>query len=83
MDNLCAIIDVNRLGQSDPAPLQHDMEAYRVRMESFVFNAIVIDGHDIGEIVKAFNNVRPRHLRITRVAVFSHKICVYCVSRFN
>ena len=29
LDNLCAIIDVNRLGQSDPAPLQHDMEAYR------------------------------------------------------
>ena len=29
LDNLCAIIDVNRLGQSDPAPLQHDMEIYR------------------------------------------------------
>ena len=29
LDNLCAIIDVNRLGQSDPAPLQHDMDVYK------------------------------------------------------
>jgi transketolase N-terminal domain/subunit len=32
LDNLCAIIDVNRLGQSDPAPLQHDMNAYRFKI---------------------------------------------------
>ena len=29
LDNLCAIIDVNRLGQSDPAPLQHQMDVYK------------------------------------------------------
>merc|ERR1719150_1205462 len=54
LDNLCAIIDVNRLGQSDPAPLEHDMEQYRKRFESFGFHAIVVDGHDVGELVKAF-----------------------------
>ena len=54
MDNLCAIIDVNRLGQSDPAPLQHDMEQYKARMESFGFHAIVVDGHDVEELLKAF-----------------------------
>jgi transketolase len=47
LDNLCAIIDVNRLGQSDPAPLQHDMDAYKARVESFGFHAIVVDGHDV------------------------------------
>ena len=35
LDNLCAVIDVNRLGQSDPAPLQHDLETYRKRVEAF------------------------------------------------
>merc|ERR1712226_989663 len=55
LDNLCAIIDVNRLGQSDPAPLGHDMEQYRRRMESFNFHAIVVDGHDVAELVKAFD----------------------------
>ena len=55
LNNLCAIIDVNRLGQSDPAPLQHDMETYKKRMESFGFHAIVVDGHDILELCKAFD----------------------------
>jgi len=54
LNNLCAIIDVNRLGQSDPAPLQHDMETYKRRLESFGFHAIVVDGHDIIELCKAF-----------------------------
>src|SRR3989441_5026628 len=31
LDNLCAIVDINRLGQSDPTMLQHDMEGYRAR----------------------------------------------------
>ena len=35
LDNLVALVDVNRLGQSDPASLQHDMETYRKRWEAF------------------------------------------------
>lgn len=35
LDNLVAILDVNRLGQSEPAPLKHDMEIYRKRCEAF------------------------------------------------
>jgi len=55
LDNLCAIIDCNRLGQSEPAPLQHDMETYKKRLTSFGFNAIVVDGHDVEELCKAFH----------------------------
>lgn len=55
LDNLCAIIDVNRLGQSDPTMLQHDMEAYRSRWTGFGWHAIVIDGHDFEAILKAFD----------------------------
>ena len=54
LDNLCAIIDVNRLGQSDPTPLEHDMENYKARVESFGFHGIIVDGHDVNELVKAF-----------------------------
>lgn len=54
LGNLCAIIDVNRLGQSDPTCLGHDMQSYKRRLDSFGFNAIVLDGHDVGEIYKAF-----------------------------
>ena len=35
LDNLVAIMDVNRLGQSEAAPLKHDMEVYRKRCEAF------------------------------------------------
>ena len=31
VDNLCATIDVNRLGQSGPTMDQHNMESYRSR----------------------------------------------------
>mgnify|MGYP001324330411 FL=1 len=54
LDNLCAIVDINRRGQSDPTMLQHDMEAYRLRWTGFGWHAIVVDGHDIGALVAAF-----------------------------
>lgn len=56
LGNLCVILDVNRLGQSDPAPLEHDMTTYRERFASFGWNAISIDGHDIPSIIEAFEN---------------------------
>ena len=31
LDNLVAVIDVNRLGQSEAAPLQHQMDVYEAR----------------------------------------------------
>lgn len=52
LDNLCVIFDINRLGQSEPTSLQHNMEVYRKRLDAFGFNAIVVDGHDVEELVK-------------------------------
>ena len=54
LDNLVAIVDVNRLGQSDPTMFQHHMEIYQARFAAFGFNAIVIDGHDVDAVRKAF-----------------------------
>ena len=54
LDNLCAIVDVNRLGQSDPTMFQHHMEVYKARFDAFGWNALVIDGHSIDAIRKAF-----------------------------
>ncbi|MEO5956880.1 MAG: transketolase, partial [Nitrospiraceae bacterium] len=55
LDNLCAIVDVNRLGQSDPTMLQHNMEGYRARWSGFGWHAVVVDGHDIAALVAAFD----------------------------
>ncbi len=54
LDNLCAIVDINRLGQSDPTMLQHDLEAYRSRWSGFGWHAIVVDGHDHKALLAAF-----------------------------
>ncbi len=54
LGNLIATVDVNRLGQSAPTMLQHDMEAYRVRWEAFGWEALVVDGHDLGALISAY-----------------------------
>jgi len=56
VDNLCALVDVNRLGQSQPTMLQHDMETYRQRWHAFGWNALVVDGHDIPQLRQAYAN---------------------------
>jgi transketolase len=58
LDNMIAIFDINRLGQSDPTMFQHDIQAYRARAEAFGWKTIVIDGHSVDEIVAAFNTAR-------------------------
>lgn len=54
LDNLIAIIDVNRLGQTGETELGWDLEAYRERTEAFGWHAIEIDGHDLNQIDRAY-----------------------------
>ncbi|KAI4827411.1 hypothetical protein KUCAC02_030806 [Chaenocephalus aceratus] len=49
LDNLVAIMDINRLGQCDAAPLQHHVEKYQKRCEAF----------GVEELCKALS--QPRH----------------------
>lgn len=54
LDNLVAIVDVNRLGQRGETELGWNTEAYAARARAFGWNAIVIDGHNYDEINKAY-----------------------------
>ena len=54
LDNLTAIIDVNRLGQRGETMVGWDLDIYAARAEAFGWNTIEIDGHDIGAIDEAF-----------------------------
>ena len=58
LDNLCAIVDVNALGQSHATELGHDMETHRVRWAAFGWHVIVIDGHDMAQILDAYKGAR-------------------------
>src|SRR4030095_10054600 len=53
LDSLCAIVDVNGLGQSRPTELQHDMITHRERWHAFGWNTCMLDGHDLIEIISA------------------------------
>ena len=55
LDNLVNIIDVNRLGQSEPTMYQHDVDVYRKRVEAFGWHVQVIDGHDVNAVISALN----------------------------
>jgi transketolase len=57
LDNLTAIVDVNRLGQRGPTALGWDLDRYAKRVEGFGCRAILVDGHDLGEIDKALAHV--------------------------
>jgi len=73
LDNLVAIVDVNRLGQSDPTSLQHDMETYRKRWDSFGWNAIVLDGNNIEDLLKAFFDANQTKDRPTCILAKTYK----------
>ncbi|XP_051167471.1 transketolase-like protein 2 isoform X2 [Leptopilina boulardi] len=73
LDNLCVIFDINRLGQSEATSIQHDMEVYRKRLESFGFNTLVVDGHDVDELTKAFHEAQSTKERPTAVLAKTFK----------
>lgn len=54
LNNLVAIIDVNRLGQRGPTMLEWNTGAYAARAKAFGWNAVEIDGHSIEECEAAF-----------------------------
>jgi transketolase len=52
LNNLIAIVDINRLGQSEPTALGHDLNTYKRRFEAFGWRTEEIDGHDLEEITE-------------------------------
>jgi transketolase len=54
LDNLTAIIDVNRLGQTGETMHGWDLDAYAGRARAFGWHAIEIDGHDVAAIDAAY-----------------------------
>jgi transketolase len=54
LDNLTAIIDVNRLGQRGETMHGWDLDSYADRARAFGWHAIEIDGHDLAAIDRAY-----------------------------
>ncbi|MBO0732854.1 MAG: transketolase, partial [Methylocapsa sp.] len=60
LKNLIAIVDVNGLGQSGPAPYHHDTGLFARRFSAFGWRTFEIDGHDMAAVVEALREAAKR-----------------------
>jgi transketolase len=60
--NLCAVVDVNGLGQSDRTMHDHDLAAYARKFRAFGWDAVVVDGHKTGKILEALAGIGKKGL---------------------
>ena len=58
VSNLCAILDMNRLGQSDPTLFQWDSAGYAAKAAAFGWEVHECDGHDVAALQAALAAVR-------------------------
>ena len=58
LDNLCAIVDVNGLGQSRATQFGHDLDAIGPRWAAFGWHTVEIDGHDMQAVLDALDEAR-------------------------
>jgi transketolase len=54
LDNLTAIIDVNRLGQRGETMVGWNVEVHAERARAFGWHAVIVDGHDVEAVAAAF-----------------------------
>ncbi|MEP7159133.1 MAG: transketolase [Chloroflexota bacterium] len=54
LDNLVAILDVNRLGQTGPTRYEWNLDVYSERLRAFGWHTIEIDGHDVAAVDAAY-----------------------------
>jgi transketolase len=68
LDNIVAIIDVNRLGQRGETMHGWDLDSYANRARAFGWHAIEIDGHNVEEIDQAYKEAEASDLPAVVVA---------------
>jgi transketolase len=73
LDNVVAIIDVNRLGQTRETMLGWDVDGYARRIEAFGWNTIEIDGHDVDAIEAAYAEAESTKGRPTAIIARTKK----------
>ena len=73
LDNLIAIVDVNRLGQTGETMHGWDLETYAGRARAFGWEAITIDGHDVEAVDAAYGQAQLIHGRPTAIIARTKK----------
>lgn len=73
LDNLCAIVDVNGLGQSGGTLHDGDAGAWARKLEAFGLSAQVVNGHDIDAVRAAFARARETRGRPSAIVARTEK----------
>ncbi len=73
LDNLIAIVDVNRLGQTGETMHGWDLDSYLRRAQAAGWHGIAIDGHDVAEIDRAYTDAVATELRPTMIVARTEK----------
>lgn len=58
LDNLVALLDCNRLGQSTETIHGHHLDRYAAKFEAFGWKTIKVDGHDMMQIMHALDKAQ-------------------------
>jgi transketolase len=73
LNNITAIIDVNRLGQRGQTQLGWNTQAYAARARGFGWHAIEIDGHNLTQIDQAYGEATTIYDRPTLIVARTEK----------
>jgi transketolase len=73
LDNLTAILDINRLGQRGPTRHGWDLDAYARRIRAFGWNTVEIDGHDVDAVDHAMTLARTHRGEPTAIIARTRK----------
>jgi len=55
LDNLIGVVDVNGIGQSQRTMYNFDVETYQRRFAAFGWHAVIVDGHNLEEVLAALD----------------------------
>ncbi len=58
LNNLTALVDCNRLGQSDHTVAEHDFARVAAKFAAFGWHTIIIDGHEMAGVVQSLADAR-------------------------
>lgn len=73
LNNLIGILDCNRLAQSDESLHNHHVDRYAQKFEAFGWHTIIIDGHNIQEIMHALDAAHTEQVRPTMIVAKTFK----------
>lgn len=72
LDNLCAIVDYNKLQATGRSNDILRLENLADKWRAFGWDTVEVDGHDLDQLTETFTNFRDRHTSQKPMAVIAH-----------